>query len=137
MRSLPWMASQPPSTATPTYPRFPTNIMIGNISPEKNWERHALPCSLSLIALKVSTDFRSVPNALITVWPENISSTCPFELTERDLLLDEVRLRAPVMNRMSSRLTGKIRMATSVSCQLIVNIMIRMPISLITEVTIC
>ena len=36
-----FMASIPPEIATPAYPKFPTNYMIGIISPERNCDFHA------------------------------------------------------------------------------------------------
>ena len=36
-RSWPFATMRPPSTAMPTYVRFPMNIMTGMMMPERNW----------------------------------------------------------------------------------------------------
>ena len=39
---MPRMASMLPLTATATYPRLPTKVMMGCIMPEMNWDFQAL-----------------------------------------------------------------------------------------------
>ena len=42
IRTWPWIASQPPITATATKPRLPMIIIAGIIRPERNCDFHAL-----------------------------------------------------------------------------------------------
>ena len=75
---LPSMASAAPTTHTTTYPKLPTKFMIGIIRPDRNWLFQPETYRSLLYFSKRLMESSSPQYALTTVWPEYISSTCPF-----------------------------------------------------------
>ena len=70
-----FIAKYPPNIDTPTYPKLPTNCIIGIIIPDKNCDFQADSYKTPLALSNSSIAFSSPLNTLTTLCPPYNSST--------------------------------------------------------------
>ena len=129
-------ARSAPDIATPTYPRFPTNIITGCMIPDMNCDFHAESYSTSLVSLKIFSTEASLLNALITNWPAKFSSTCPLMIPRYFCWVLKCFCDSLMMIPSSTPETGIVITAIRVINGEIVSIITITPIIVATEVRI-
>ena len=92
---------------------------------------------MSLNLLNFLSDSRSRLNAFIMTCPPYISSTCPLMCPRYSCCAVKCFWERFTSTRMIRKEAGMMQSATSVICQLMVNIIIMIPTSVVTEVMIC
>ena len=111
--------------------------MMGGIRPERNCDFHADSRSMSLVASNSFTVASSRPNAFTTAWPENVSSTCPLILPSSVCCAKKYFWDRLTTKAISASDTGTMTSVISVMTQLMLNIMMTTPTTVVTEVSSC
>ncbi len=127
----------PPTTAIPTYTRFPMKFMAGMISPEMNCAPKLAWYSSAFFARNRSSTSRCRPNTFTSACPVYVSSICPFSSPvffhcATNSFCDRLAISAVIPS-----VNGMVTSAISASVGDRISIITSTPTTVSTDVTAC
>lgn len=122
-----------PTMHTTTYPRFPTALMKGIMSPPRNCDLNPDLNRSSLMASNPRSFSSSSENAFTTSWPEYVSSTKPFIAPRSSCCLLKCFWERDITTDTTANPARDVAMAAAAIQTLVHTIMIPAPMKSVAE----